>query len=58
MRTQPVEVSYRHLENSLNVVRLLEEKVERFDRGTQEKYIEARDYEALEMYVLQHLLKG
>ena len=58
MRTQPVEVSYRHLENSLNVVRLLEEKVERFDRGTQEKYIEARDYEALEMYVLQHLQKG
>ena len=35
MRTQPVEISYRHLENSLNVVRLLEEKVDRFDRDIQ-----------------------
>ncbi|MDD2441197.1 MAG: TIM barrel protein, partial [Eubacteriales bacterium] len=58
MRTQPVEISYRHLENSLNVVRLLEEKVDRFDRDIQKKLIEARDYEALEMVVLQLLLKG
>lgn len=58
MRTQPVEISYRHLENSLNVVRLLEEKVDRFDRDIQKRYIEARDYEGLEMVVLQLLLKG
>jgi len=58
MRTQPLEVSYRHLENSLKVVKLMEGKVERFDRELQKKYIEARDYEALEMYVLNHLLQG
>ena len=58
MRTQPIEASYRHLENSLAVVKLLEGKVDRFDRDLQKQYIEARDYEALEMYVLHHLLNG
>jgi len=58
MRTQPQDVSYRHLENSLSVVKLLERKAESFDRDLQKKYIEEHDYEALEMYVLSHLLNG
>ncbi|MCC8167510.1 MAG: TIM barrel protein, partial [Planctomycetes bacterium] len=58
MRTQKDEVCYRHLENSLNVVRLLEEKVKRFDYDYQAKCVAARDYEALEMYVMELLLNG
>ncbi len=58
MRTQYVEQSYRHLENSLRVVKLLEAKVDKYDRELAAQYIEERDYEALEMYVLELLLKG
>jgi xylose isomerase len=58
MRTQKDEVCYRHLENSLKVVKLLEEKVRNFDYKYQKQCIEERDYEALEMYVLELLLKG
>ena len=58
MRTQKAENCYRHLENSLKVVRMLEEKVKKFDLDIQKKCIEARDYEALEMYVLELLLNS
>lgn len=56
MRTQKDENCYRHLENSLKVVKLLEDKVCKFDYGFQASCIEKRDYEALEMYVLELLL--
>ena len=58
MRTQKIDVSYRHLENSLEIAKMLEQKVESYDYGYQKQCIEARDYEALEMYVVKHLLKG
>lgn len=58
MRTQPEGYSYRHLENSLAIFRILEEKVARFDYGFQKKCQENRDYEALEGYVMRLLLKG
>jgi xylose isomerase len=45
MRTQKDEVCYRHLENSLKVVKLLEEKVRNFDYKYQKQCIEERDYE-------------
>ena len=57
MRTQKDEVCYRHLENSLKITKLLEEKVRKFDYSFQEKCIEERDYEALEMYVMELLMK-
>ena len=56
MRTQTVELCYEHLKNSLQVVRLLEQKVAAFDYKIQRQFIEARDYEGLEMYVMKLLL--
>jgi len=58
IRTQKLEDSYRHLQNSLKIAKLLEKKVESFDTSYQQQCIEARDYEALEMYVIEHLMKG
>jgi xylose isomerase len=56
MRTQKAEVCYTHLENSLKIAKALEEKAKRFDYTFQKKCVEARDYEALEMYVLNLLM--
>lgn len=56
MRTQKVEVSYRHLENSIKIFKSLQEKAARFDYGFQKQCVESRDYEALEMYVLDLLM--
>ena len=58
MRTQKVEDSYRHLENSLRIFRLLEEKARRFDYEFQKQCICTRNYERLEMYVMELLMKG
>ena len=56
MRTQPDEVSYRHLEKSLAIVKSLEAKVARFDYAFQKQCQENRDYEALELYVMNLLM--
>jgi xylose isomerase len=58
MRTQKDEVCYRHLENSLKIAKMLEEKALKFDYAFQQKCVESRDYEALEMYVLELLMHG
>jgi xylose isomerase len=58
MRTQKDEVCYRHLENSLKIAKMLEEKALKFDYVYQQKCVETRDYEALEMYVVELLLGG
>ena len=56
MRTQKLENSYRHLENSLKIAKILEEKAKKFDYKFQQKCVEERDYEALEMYVMELLI--
>ena len=56
MRTQKVEDQYRHIQNSMKIACMLEEKVERFDRAFQAKCIAERNYEALEMYVMELLM--
>lgn len=56
MRTQSVEDSYRHLENSLRIVQLLEAKVKRFDTQFLHQCQASRNYEALEMYIMELLL--
>ncbi|MHB1452740.1 MAG: TIM barrel protein [Saccharofermentanales bacterium] len=56
MRTQRGDVCYRHLENSLKIAKMLEEKAKRFDYGFQKKCVASRDYEALEMYVMELLM--
>lgn len=58
MRTQKIDTSYTHLENSLKIAKMLEVKAEKFDYEYQKKCVEARDYEALEMYVLELLMTG
>jgi len=58
MRTQKDDVCYRHLENSLKIAKMLEEKVSKFDYAFQKKCMESRDYEAFEMYILELLMKG
>lgn len=56
MRTTKTEDSYKHLENSLRIAKALEEKAERFDYNFQKKCVESRDFEALEMYVMDLLM--
>ncbi len=58
MRTQKDETCYRHIENSIKIVEMLEQKVKKFDYDYQRQCIEARDYEALEMYIMELLMKG
>ena len=56
MRTTTDADSYRHLANSLAMVKALEEKVRRFDYDFQKKCVENRDFEGLEMYVMNLLM--
>jgi len=56
MRTTVDADSYKHLENSLKIVEALEAKVNRFDYDYQKKCVETRDFEGLEMYVLNLLM--
>ena len=56
MRTTKDEDSYKHLENSLSIFKALEEKVDRFDYELQKKLVEERDFEGLEMYVMNLLM--
>jgi xylose isomerase len=58
MRTQKLEHSYQHLENSLKIAKMLEAKAKKFDYAFQKKCVEERDYEALEMYVLELIMQG
>ncbi len=58
MRTQKIDDCYRHLYNSLEVLKLLEEKVQKFDYDFQKKCIKKRNYEKLEMYVMDLLMRG
>ena len=56
MRTEKDEGSYRHLENSLRIFKALEAKAEKFDYEFQKKCVEERDYEKLELYVMELLM--
>jgi len=56
MRTTKDADSYKHLENSLKVVKALEDKVARFDYKKQQEFVAKRDFEGLEMYVLNLLM--
>ncbi len=58
MRTQKIDDCYRHIENSIKIFRMLEAKVAKFDYELQRKLVAERNYEALEMYVMELLLQG
>jgi xylose isomerase len=56
MRTQRGLPVTEHLKNSRELFMHLVEKVRTLDNGLVGEYREARDYEALELYVLKHLM--
>lgn len=58
MRTQPREISTKHLLNSRKTFLRLLEKVRTLDRTVERELIEVRDYEELDLYILDHLLGG
>jgi xylose isomerase len=56
MRTQKSDSATKHLANSRRIFLALVEKVRTFDRKLENQLIDARDYEALEMAHLSHLM--
>lgn len=56
MRTQPRELSLKHLANSRSLFLRLTDKVRTYDKEKERQLIAARDYEGLDEYVLDHLL--
>ncbi|RKN62004.1 TIM barrel protein [Paenibacillus ginsengarvi] len=56
MRTQPRELSFKHLANSRSLFLRLADKVRTYDREKERQLVAARDYEGLDEYVLDHLL--
>ena len=56
LRTQKADVATRHLSNSREIFLALVEKVRTFDKKLEAQCIQQRDYEALEMAVLNHLM--
>ena len=58
MRSQKADVAHKHLANSRAVFLKLVEKVRSFPADVARQCIAERDYEALELAVLQHLMGG
>ena len=58
MRSQKAEVGHKHLSNSRTIFLKLVEKVRTFPEDFAQKCIAERDYEALELAVLEHLMGG
>jgi xylose isomerase len=56
MRTQKADAATKHLANSRRIFLALVEKFRTFDRKLEQQLIAARDYEALEMATLAHLM--
>ena len=57
MRTQKREESVKHLKNSKETFLKLLKVVRNIDKKTWQSYITKRDYEGLEMFILENLLK-
>jgi len=45
-------------QNNMKIVEMLEKKVEKFDNAFRDKCVAERNYEKLEMYVLELLMQG
>jgi xylose isomerase len=56
MRTQKGNCVTDHLKNSREIFMHLVNKVRTWDRKLEQQYIDARDYEALELAVLKHIM--
>ncbi|MBO4769197.1 MAG: TIM barrel protein [Clostridia bacterium] len=55
MRTQKPGEDYQHIINSMRMVEIMEEKVDRFDNEYCRKCVEERNYEKLELYIMELL---
>jgi len=58
MRTQMADVAHKHLSNSRTIFLKLVEKVRSFPADVERQCIAQRDYEELELAVINHLLAG
>jgi xylose isomerase len=56
MRTTSQERQVVHLTNSRKIFLRLVEKVRSFDRKQEKELIARRDYEGLEIYIMEHLM--
>jgi len=56
MRTQSAEAATRHLANSRQIFLWLVDKVRSFDRDLERQCLANRDYEALELAIIRHLM--
>ncbi len=56
MRTQKPETAMKHLSNSRSIFLSLVEKVRTFPKDLERQLIKDRDYESLELAVLEHLM--
>lgn len=56
MRTQKAEVAEKHLSNSREIFLRLVEKVRTFPKDVEQQCVRNRDYEALELAIINHLL--
>jgi len=56
MRTQPHEIAFRHLANSREIFLQLVEVSRKVDPQEVQGFIDARDYEGLELLIVQHLM--
>lgn len=56
LRTQPAGLATKHLGNSRRIFLALVEKVRSFDKENERRLIAARDYEGLELAVMEHLM--
>lgn len=56
MRTTSDEDGYKHLANSMAIFKALEDKVARYDYKKAQAMIDTRDFEGLEMYVMNLLM--
>ncbi len=56
MRSQKADVAEKHLSNSRTIFLHLVEKVRTFPKAVEEQCIADRDYEALELAVIEHLM--
>ena len=56
MRTQQGELVTKHLETSREIFLALLKKVRSVDAAKEQSFIDARDYEGLERYLLLHIM--
>ncbi len=56
MRTQPAEKSHLHLQHSKEIFLMLVDLVHSIDRTDWKQYVDARDYEGLELFIVKNLL--